>query len=125
MRQPPAYILALLATPILLKGVTMADQKDQRDLLAEAEKLLSRRTNAATRDRIRLRDAVCAYFDAERARGVPAEVVEATVAQILLHAEGRAGNSGDGNRVLAQQLIEWCLSLDQPPGPNVKLENLN
>lgn len=94
----------------------MMYRKEHGDLLAEAEKLLSDSTNTAARDRISLRDAVCAYLAAEQARGVPAKAVKATLVEILLQAEQRAGSSSDGHREFAQQLIDWCLSIDLPSG---------
>lgn len=101
----------------------MSDKKEHRDLLAEAEKLLSDSTNTAARDHISLRNAVCAYLAAERARGITAEAVHATLATILMRAEERSGNASDGHGDLAQQLIDWCLSLDQSSGPRNKLQN--
>jgi len=98
----------------------MPDKKEHRDLLAEAEKLLSDSTITATRDHIGLRNAVCAYLAAELARGITAEAVHATLATILMRAEERSGDPSDGHSELAQQLIDWCLSADQAFKPRVK-----
>ena len=95
------------------QGVTVKEKKEYHALLAEAEGLLSDRTNEAIHERIGLRDAVCAYLDAERAQGVPVEVIRKSIEGILKRAEARAagGNGSDGHRELAQQLIDWCVEL--------------
>ena len=97
--------------------MTVTDKKEYQALLAEAEGLLSDRTKEATLDRIALRDAVCAYLDAERAQGVSLEVIRQSVEGILKRAETRAagGDRSDGYRELAQRLIDWCVQLVQPP----------
>lgn len=92
----------------------MTEKQEYRSLLAEAERLLSGRTNAAAKDRIKLRDAVCAFFAAERARGISIRAVQTTVEGILKRADDGAGD-GTGHRVLAQQLIAWCVNLEPLP----------
>ena len=93
------------------------ENKEYQELLAEAEELLSDRTNEAIHDRIALRDAVCAYLESERAQGVALEVIRQSVEGILKRAEARvAGRDGrDGHRELAQRLIDWCVQLVQTP----------
>jgi hypothetical protein len=93
----------------------MTDKNEYRSLLAEAERHLSGKTNAAANDRIKLRDAVCAFFAAERARGISIGAVQASVEKILLRAEAGAGHRADGHRELARQLIDWCVRLDPLP----------
>lgn len=93
----------------------MTDRKEYRSLLAEAERRLSGSTNAAANDRIKLRDAVCTFFAAERARGIPIAAVQTSVEKILQRAEVGAGDRADGHRELAQQLIDWCVKLDPLP----------
>ncbi len=88
----------------------MTDKKEYRSLQAEAERRLSGRTHAAADDRIKLRDAVCAFFAAERARGTSVESVRTAVEGILEQA-GRGGGDGTGDhRELASQLIDWCMN---------------
>ena len=93
----------------------MTDKNEYRSLLAEAERHLSGRTNAAANDRIKLRDAVCAFFVAERARGISISAVQVAVEKILRRSEVGAGYRADGHRELAQQLIDWCVKLDPLP----------
>ena len=89
----------------------MFNKNEYRVLLAEAEKLLADSTNKAIKDRIELRNAVCAYLDAERKRGASLPTVLHSVEAILERAEVRAGST-NGHRELAKQLIDWCLELD-------------
>lgn len=79
-------------------------------LLRQAEKLLADSTNHALKDRIELRDAVCAYLEAEQKRGTPLSTVLESVEGILDRAAQRLGEV-DGNKEFAQQLIDWCLEL--------------
>ena len=90
----------------------LTDQNHYRVLLAEAEKLLTDSATKALRDRIQLRDAVCAYFRDERSKGVELGVILLSVESILKRAEARAGMT-DGTHELAQQLIDWCLEIDR------------
>ena len=83
---------------------------EYRTLLAEAEKLLGDSTNDAIRDRIELREAVCAYFEAERERGTPLSAILESVEGILDRAASRLGDV-DGYQKFAQQLIDWCIEL--------------
>lgn len=67
-------------------------------------------------DRIALRDAVCAYYVAQRGTGTPLGTILQSVEEILDRAEARvAGGPVDGNGQdeLARQLIDWCLELDR------------
>lgn len=95
----------------------MSENNEYRALLAEAEGVVSDRTESAIHERIALRDAVCAYLVAERTRGVPLDVIRYAVQGILKRADARTGN-GDGSdalRELARQLIDWCVAAAQPP----------
>lgn len=93
----------------------MADKTEYHTLVAEAEALLSSSTNAAIRDRISLRDAICAYLAVERAGGSSIEMVLKTVEEILKRAEDTVAAAGgmDGHQQLAQKLIDWCIELDR------------
>lgn len=89
----------------------MDKPNEYRTLLAEAELLLADSTNKAIKDRIQLRDAVCAYLDAEQKRGTSLASVLDSVEGILIRAAGRLGDVG-GHQKFAQQLVDWCLELD-------------
>jgi len=90
----------------------MNDKKKYQSQLAGAERLLTDRTNAAAHDRIQLRNAVCAFHTAERARGISNQAVQTSVEGILKRAENGAGGGTDSHRELAQQLIDWCVNRD-------------
>ncbi len=97
----------------LYQGVIVTDKSEYRDLLAEAEEFLTDSTNTAIRDRIKLRDAVCAYLAGERAKGTALTTVLLSVEEILKRAEARVVGNG-GHRERAQQLIDWCVELNRP-----------
>lgn len=82
-------------------------------MLAAASNALSAGTHAAISDRIALRDAVCAYLAAERARGSTAESVVQTVKDILSEADGERA---DANDELAEQLVDSCLGYYRSTG---------
>ena len=82
-----------------------------RQLAAE----LSERTNAAGRDRIALRDAVCAFVAAEHARGTPLGSVIVTVKKILREAEEKNATAAASDE-LATQLIAWCREFHRSAG---------
>lgn len=97
------------------QGVPVTNKKEHEALLAEVEKLLSD-ADTAIKDRVALRDAVCAYFAAERERGESLDSIVTSVEDMLDRAEARASgriNGHDGQRELAQQLIDWCIELDR------------
>jgi len=107
--------VALLATPSRLRGVTMTDrsQPEQRKLAGELGRVLSDRTQQALADRTTLRDAVCAYIDAERSKGtLLADLIE-KVNEILRKAEVGGALKTDGEEdsddELGRQLVTWCL----------------
>ena len=83
------------------------DDNIERRVLAEAETFLGELTDAATRDRIELRDAVCAYFVAQRSLGAGVESIVDAVEVILRQAEKRNGVTND-SKELARQLVDWC-----------------
>jgi hypothetical protein len=82
-------------------------------LLQHLNEALTERTDAAIGDRIKLRDAVCAYVMMEQAKGIPIDRVILAVDAILETAEeGVARESGVMRRrddALAEQLVQWCL----------------
>lgn len=86
----------------------MTDKKEYRNLLDEAERLLNDATNSAVKDRIALRDAVCAYLIAERDKGSDIESVRSSVEAILIRAEVRVGKL-NGHKELANELVDWCM----------------
>ena len=88
----------------------MDKPNEYRTLLAEAEKLLADSTNDAIKDRIELREAVCAYLEAEQKRGTSLSAILESVEGILDRAAGRLGDV-DGYQKFAQQLIDWCIEL--------------
>jgi hypothetical protein len=76
-------------------------------LLGQLAKELSERTEAAGRDRIALRDAVCEFVGAEHAKGTPLASVIHTVKRILREAEYKT-TIDNTTEELATQLIDWC-----------------
>lgn len=96
----------------------MDKPNEYRALLGQAEKLLADSTNHALKDRIELRDAVCAYLEAEQKRGTPLSSVLESVEGILERATLGLGRA-DGHQKFAQQLIDWCLELYPLADPNV------
>jgi len=76
-------------------------------LLSQLASVLSELTDAAGRDRIVLRDAVCAFVAAEQARGTPLSGVIRTVKRILLEAKEKTTTAAETDE-LATQLISWC-----------------
>jgi hypothetical protein len=92
--------------------MTDKSKLEQGNLAAELERVLSDRTLAAISDRTTLRDAVCAYVDAERARGTPLPTLIETVNEILRKAEVGAAPTADVEErddELARQLVTWCV----------------
>ena len=100
----------------------MSDKTEQQyqKLLAELNKILTERTDAATGERIALRDAVCAYVFAERASGTTIDHVVHAVDAILGEAEEAVAKGADGVRrrdhALASQLVYWCLEFGSTRG---------
>jgi hypothetical protein len=86
----------------------VTEKYEYRVLLDEAEKLMADATNTALRDRVELRDAVCAYLDAEQAKGSSIELVRSSVEAILIRAEVRVGKL-NGHAELAKDFVDWCL----------------
>jgi len=95
----------------------MTDDIESR-MFAEAEQFLGEATDAATTDRIELRDAVCAYFIAQRANGVNIEVIIDAVEAILKNAEQSAGVKND-SAALARRLVDWCVASNPPTRPTI------
>lgn len=96
-------------------------REEYRTLSTEISKVLSDRTNAATIDRITLRDAVCAYVAAERATGTTLHSVIQRVKEILKKAEEEAASATDATERrddgLAQQLVIWCMEFHHTADP--------
>lgn len=97
----------------------MTDNERYQSLSTEITKVLADRTDAAIRDRITLRDAVCAYVTAERARGKTLKSILRTVKEMLRRAEEAAATATDAtverDNELAQQLIDWCTEFHHAP----------
>lgn len=87
----------------------------ERLILSEAEASLGELTDVATRDRIGLRNAVCAYFLSQRSHGVTDAAIVVAVELILRQADTRAGIQNDSQE-LAQRLVDWCVAAN-PPKP--------
>ena len=85
--------------------MTEKSNEEYKVLVGELNAVLSEKTEAAVSDRIKLRDAVCRYVEAEQSRGTPLHAIIATVKGILGKAEPGAGS---GSEKLAEQLVEWC-----------------
>ena len=90
----------------------MTEKNSYRVLLDEAEKLLTDSTNTATRDRVELRDAVCAYLIAEQTKGSSIDSIRTSIEAILIRAEARVGKL-DGHKELARDLLDWCLNRNE------------
>ena len=103
------------------KGVTMTDNEKYQSLSAEISKVLSDRTEAAISDRITLRDSVCAYVEAERARGKTLRSILRTVKEMLRRAEEAAATATNAtvhrDNELAQQLVDWCTEFHSAAEP--------
>ncbi len=103
--------------------MTNKPKEEYRTLSTEIGKALSDRTNAATSDRITLRDAVCAYVAAERATGTTLDSVIQRVKDILRKAEEEAASATDATERrddgLAQQLVDWCTEFHGTAEPAV------
>lgn len=80
--------------------------------LAQLNRVISARTDAASSDRIALRDAVYAYFVAERARGTPLIDLTRTLRQLLRTTGDGGPRVADG---LALQLVDWCTNFQLSP----------
>ena len=80
--------------------------------LVQLNRVLSEKTDAASAYRIALRDAVCAYFAAERARGTP--LIDFTRALRQLLRKSADGGPGAAD-ALALQLVHWCMNFHLSP----------
>jgi hypothetical protein len=82
-------------------------------LFVELNNVLSEKTQTALDDRVKLRDAVCAYVAAEQARGTTLATVIRTVKEILRQAEETATTVAVETerraKELAHQLTAWCV----------------
>ena len=80
--------------------------------LAELNRVLSARTDAASGERVALREAVCAYLVAERARGTSLSDFTRTLKQLLRKAAVGGPAVADE---LAHQLVDWCMKFPLSP----------
>ena len=96
----------------------MTDKNEYRVLLDEAEKLLTDATHTALTDRIGLRDAVCAYFAVEQAKGSSIDSVRRSIEAILIRAEVRVGKL-NGHKALAKELVDWCVEQSESGPPRI------
>jgi hypothetical protein len=109
----------------------MSDEskKERAALLFQVRRVLVTRTEAATADRVRLRDAVCAFVFAEQRKGISLASMVHTITELLERAEkstasdSREKAAPNASRDLARQLVEWCVEFFTsgtpmiPPGP--------
>ena len=88
-------------------------ENEYQTLFTEINRVLSDHTHTAIADRITLRDAVCVFVEAERARGTRLRSVIRTVKDILRNAEEKAARVTTGTEQraaeLAKQLVDWCM----------------
>jgi hypothetical protein len=81
-------------------------EKEYDALLEHLTTVVADKTETAIGTRTALRDAVCAFVEVERARGMPLSTVITTVKEILAKVQSGVGKVTDG---LAKQLIDWCV----------------
>lgn len=97
-------------------------EEEYRKLLANINSVITDQTQTVTGDRIALRDAVCAYIEAEQARGTPHARVIQILEEILRNAEQREARTSDAGAnlsgELASQLVAWCVE-SQGTGDNL------
>lgn len=84
--------------------------EEHRMLYDAINRALSEKADAAVRDRIVLRDAVCDFVSAEQARGTGLDKILQSVKEILRKAESGTKRASDQ---LAQQIVNWCLEFHQ------------
>jgi len=96
-------------------------EEEYRKLLANINNVITDQAQTVTGDRIALRDAVCAYLEAEQARGTPRARVIQILEEILRNAEQREPRTSDAGAnlsgELASQLVAWCVE-SQGSGDN-------
>ena len=88
-------------------------EEEYRKLFTSVNRMITDQVQAATVDRMNLRDAVCAYLEVQQASGTSLTRVIQIVEEIVRNAEEReprpsnasAGRDGD----LAKQLVAWCV----------------
>lgn len=82
-------------------------------LAGEIDSVLSDKTNPAIKAPISLRDAVCAFVEAERERGTTRQSVIQSVKGILKDAEHLASpthaKADRSDSQLSKQLVDWCI----------------
>jgi hypothetical protein len=88
-------------------------EEEYRKLLTSINEIITDQVQAATADHIGLRDAVCAYLEAELARGTTLTRITQIVEEILRKTELRESRLGDPstsrNGDLAKRLVAWCV----------------
>lgn len=88
------------------RGMPDMNRSKLETSLAELNGVLTARTDAATRDRISLRGAVCSYLAAERSRGTSVADFSRKLTGMLRETEG--GNL-EAAELLTQQLVGSCV----------------
>jgi hypothetical protein len=102
--------------------VSDKSKKERAALLFEVHRVLVAKTETATADRIRLRDAVCEFVFAEQRKGTSLSRMIQVIREILKRAEEAAAASHPETALtptedLARQLVEWCIQVQRSGGP--------
>ena len=85
------------------------DTKHSPTSLAQVNHALAIGTKAAIRDRIVLRDAICAYLAAEQARGTPLAHITQTLIDVLKKSDR------DTTDETTQEFVDWCMKFRVSP----------
>ena len=101
-------------------------KKERAALLFQVHRILVKKTEAAAADRVKLRDAVCAFVFAEQHKGTSLRGMIQTIWEILEKAEKSASVTSPKHvappetRNLARQLVEWCVEFHGAGGPMIR-----
>ena len=89
----------------------MADQdkKNSATSLGQVNHALAIGTKAAIRDRITLRDAICAYLAAEQARGTPLAHITQTLIDVLKKSDKDTADE------TTREFVDWCMKFRVSP----------
>jgi hypothetical protein len=101
-------------------------KKERAALLFEVRRILVAKTEVATNDRIRLRDAVCEFVFAEQRKGTSLSRMTQVIREILKRAEEDAVASQPETTLvptedLARQLVQWCVQVHRAGGTIVPM----
>ena len=77
--------------------------------MADLDRILTDKMAVATEDRIALRDAVCEYVSAQRARGTSLKHMSQALMAVIRRAAGTLAATDE----LVRQLIGWCMRLQR------------